>query len=70
MHLFVWYLFFYYLYSLLNLFVLLFAHSDHVNSKSMMPADKHKETHLSRVCMYLKFQAGAVFRIALMMAKF
>lgn len=34
------------------------------------PADKHKETHLSGVCMYMKFRAGAAFRIALMMAKF
>lgn len=70
MRLFLWYLgCFFNLYFLLFLF-LLFVPFDHANSKSRMPADNHKETRLSRVCMYLKFQAGAAFTIALVIAKF
>lgn len=56
-------------YTILSLF-LLFVRFDHANVKRRIPADRHKETHLSGVCIYLKFQAGAAFRIALMMAKF
>lgn len=68
MHLFVWYLF------LLSVLFIVLAYTictfDHGNSKRRMPGDKHKETHLSGVRIYLKFQAGAAFRIALMMTKF